>query len=76
VPDFVCNSGPYQFVRHPIYGSYILAFLAALVAMPSLITLACFLLNVSLFAHAARSDERSLEQIRGCRFTPQALSIL
>lgn len=64
VPDSVCNSGPYQYVRHPIYGSYILAFLAALVAMPSLVMLACFLFNVALFAHAARSDERSLEQSR------------
>jgi protein-S-isoprenylcysteine O-methyltransferase Ste14 len=49
-------------VRHPIYAGYILAFLAALVAIPSIVTLACFLFNVALFAHAARSDERTLEQ--------------
>jgi len=62
VPDSVCNVGPYRYVRHPIYGSYVLAFLAAFVAMPSAMMLAVLLFNVGLWAHAARSDERDLEQ--------------
>lgn len=60
VPDSVCDAGPYHYVRHPIYGSYMLAFLAALVAMPSATMLVVFLFNVALWGHAARSDERSL----------------
>ena len=62
VPDSVCNVGPYRYIRHPIYGSYVLAFLAAFVAMPSAIMLAVFVFNVGLWLHAARSDERALEQ--------------
>lgn len=60
VPDAVCDSGPYTFVRHPVYLSYMVAFLAVPVAFPRLPTLAIFLFNVALFAHAARDDERSL----------------
>src|SRR5687767_13043775 len=60
VPEALCDRGPYAHVRHPIYASYILAFLAVLVALPTLITLAAFVFNAGLFTHAALSDERSL----------------
>jgi len=60
VPDAVCGAGPYAFVRHPVYLSYMLAFLAVPIAFPRLSTLAVFLFNVALFAHAACDDERSL----------------
>jgi protein-S-isoprenylcysteine O-methyltransferase Ste14 len=60
VPDALCDRGPYAYIRHPIYASYILAFLAVLVAMPTLMTLAVFGFNAGLFTHAALSDERSL----------------
>ena len=60
VPDTVCDAGPYRFVRHPIYLSYILAFLALTVAFPTLVTGAILLFNCALYAHAARSDERDL----------------
>ncbi len=60
VPEALCDKGPYAYIRHPIYVSYILAFLAALVALPSVTTLVAFTFNVLLFTHAALSDERSL----------------
>jgi protein-S-isoprenylcysteine O-methyltransferase Ste14 len=60
VPDALCDRGPYAYIRHPIYASYIFAFLAVLVAMPTLITFAVFVFNAVLFTHAALSDERSL----------------
>jgi protein-S-isoprenylcysteine O-methyltransferase Ste14 len=60
VPAALCDQGPYAYVRHPIYASYILAFLAMLVAMPTLVTLAVLVFNAGLFTHAALSDERSL----------------
>lgn len=62
VPDALCDRGPYARVRHPLYTSYILAFLAMLVAMPGWWTLAIFLGNALLFAHAARSDERAIAE--------------
>jgi protein-S-isoprenylcysteine O-methyltransferase Ste14 len=60
VPDAVCAAGPYAFVRHPIYLSYMLAFLAALIALPHWLTASLFFANVALFAHAAGHDERQL----------------
>jgi protein-S-isoprenylcysteine O-methyltransferase Ste14 len=62
VPDEVCAKGPYALVRHPVYLSYMLAFLAVPVAFPRLATLAIFVFNVALYVHAARDDERSMER--------------
>ena len=56
----MCASGPYAFVRHPVYLSYMLAFLAMPVAFPMIATATIFLFNVALYVHAARDDERSL----------------
>ena len=60
VPDTVCEAGPYAYLRHPVYLSYVLAFLALLVAFPRFLTGVIFLFNCALYAHAARSDERDL----------------
>jgi protein-S-isoprenylcysteine O-methyltransferase Ste14 len=60
VPDALCAEGPYARIRHPLYLSYMLAFLALLAAMPTLAALALFVLGAALFTHAAISDERSL----------------
>jgi protein-S-isoprenylcysteine O-methyltransferase Ste14 len=60
VPETLCVEGPYAYIRHPIYVSYILAFLAAFVALPAITTFVAFLFNVVLFTHAALSDERGL----------------
>lgn len=58
VPDSVCEDGPYAYLRHPIHTAYILAFLAVLIAMPTIPTVVVFAFNVALFTHAAVSDER------------------
>jgi protein-S-isoprenylcysteine O-methyltransferase Ste14 len=60
VPDSVCDEGPYALIRHPVYLSYMLAFLALAVAMPRWETAAILVFNAALFTHAAMSDERSL----------------
>jgi len=58
VPDALCAVGPYRYIRHPIYVSYLLAFLAQLTALPHWITAAVFLINIVLFVIVARHDER------------------
>lgn len=60
VPDAVCEQGPYRYIRHPAYASYMVAFAAVLAALPKWPALAIFLFNVALFVHAAHDDERSL----------------
>jgi protein-S-isoprenylcysteine O-methyltransferase Ste14 len=60
VPEALCDQGPYAYIRHPLYASYILAFGALLAAFPKLAALAIFLLNLALFIHAAVTDERAI----------------
>jgi protein-S-isoprenylcysteine O-methyltransferase Ste14 len=60
VPTAVCDAGPYRFVRHPFYLSYIVAFLGALVALPSLVTAVVCVLDIALFIYMAVDDERVL----------------
>jgi protein-S-isoprenylcysteine O-methyltransferase Ste14 len=60
VPEAVCETGPYRYVRHPSYASYILAFAAQSAALPSPWTAAIFVFNAAVFAHASRADERTI----------------
>jgi protein-S-isoprenylcysteine O-methyltransferase Ste14 len=60
VPEALCEEGPYRYMRHPLYVSYILTFASVLAAFPTAAMAAIFLGNAVLFAHAAFSDERSL----------------
>jgi protein-S-isoprenylcysteine O-methyltransferase Ste14 len=60
VPGAVCDKGPYHYVRHPFYLSYIVAFLGVAVAFPSPIVGGVCLLNIGLFTYMAFDDERVL----------------
>jgi protein-S-isoprenylcysteine O-methyltransferase Ste14 len=60
VPGAVCDTGPYRYVRHPFYLSYMMAFLAVAVAFPSLVVAAVCALNIGLFVYMAIDDERVL----------------
>lgn len=60
VPDELVDEGPYARIRHPLYASYMLAFLALFVAMPSLLTLLILIFNLALFTHAVFREERNL----------------
>ncbi len=60
MPGAVCEKGPYQYVRHPFYLSYMVAFLGVAVAFPSLIVSGVCVLNIGLFVYMAIDDERVL----------------
>jgi protein-S-isoprenylcysteine O-methyltransferase Ste14 len=60
VPAAVCRSGPYKFLRHPFYLSYVIAFLGVVAAFPSLATGCVCLLNIGLFLYMAFDDEHVL----------------
>ena len=60
VPEEICEQGPYRHVRHPLYVAYLLAFLAAAIAVPHPLTAAIFVVNVLLLIHAVRSEERAI----------------
>jgi protein-S-isoprenylcysteine O-methyltransferase Ste14 len=60
VPRAVCAVGPYKFLRHPFYLSYMVAFFSVAVAFPSLIISGVCLINIGLFVYMAIDDERVL----------------
>jgi protein-S-isoprenylcysteine O-methyltransferase Ste14 len=60
VPPAVCDAGPYRYVRHPFYLSYVVAFVAVAVAFPSFIVSGVCQLNFGLFMYMALDDERVL----------------
>ena len=60
VPGALCEAGPYHYVRHPFYLSYMTAFVAAAVAFPSLIVSGVCALNIGFFVYMAFDDERVL----------------
>jgi len=61
VPEAVCEDGPYRYMRHPFYLSYVLASLGMLVATLNLVAAAVFIFNSTVFTYMARDDERTLQ---------------
>jgi protein-S-isoprenylcysteine O-methyltransferase Ste14 len=57
VPGHLVERGPYRFVRHPFYTSYMLAWLAGSVATASWVLLGSCLLLFILYYRAARFEE-------------------
>jgi protein-S-isoprenylcysteine O-methyltransferase Ste14 len=60
VSDGVCDEGPYRYLRHPFYLSYLVAFAGMAIAVPTVVAAVVFALNVVLFVYMARDDERTL----------------
>ena len=57
-PDHVFNSGPYSYIRHPFYTSYLLFWLGCTVATSSVVLLILFLGLAALYTAAALGEER------------------
>ena len=59
-PDAVFQGGPYAYIRHPFYLSYMLAFAAAALALPQIPMLVVCAANLALYVYMAISDERTM----------------
>src|SRR5262249_5572022 len=57
-PEFIQRRGPYHYVRHPFYSSYIAAFIAGLVASGSIMVGLVVVPTVLIYVMAARYEER------------------
>lgn len=58
--DTILTQGPYRYIRHPIYLSYSLAWLAAPIAMHSLVLAATAVMMIACYVISARAEERLL----------------
>lgn len=56
-PTELLRDGPYRYVRHPFYTSYMAGWLAALIAVPSLLTVLIFAVLTIIYVRAARREE-------------------
>jgi protein-S-isoprenylcysteine O-methyltransferase Ste14 len=57
-PDFLLKHGPYRFVRHPFYLSYMLFWIGTACATSALLGWATPLVMLALYQHAASREEQ------------------
>ena len=61
-PQFILRSGPYRFIRHPFYASYVVYWLGCAVATLHPINIGYVLLVVPLLVMSAREEEKGFER--------------
>lgn len=61
-PDHVFRAGPYSYIRHPFYTSYLLFWLGCAVATSSLVMLTIFLSLAAIYTIAALGEERNFSR--------------
>jgi protein-S-isoprenylcysteine O-methyltransferase Ste14 len=61
VPEALCTDGPYGYIRHPLYASYITAFVAVFILRPTPLATLVLALNLVFFTYGAARDERAIE---------------
>lgn len=69
--DCILTAGPYRLIRHPIYLSYSLAWLAAPVAMQSAVLLLTAIFMITCYVISAREEERRLVNRPAGRRVPE-----
>jgi protein-S-isoprenylcysteine O-methyltransferase Ste14 len=86
-PEHVVTTGPYRFVRHPFYSSYLLTWAAGVAAAGNLWLLPTFFVAFLLYQQAARTEEmkfsrsplaslyRRYRETTGC-FFPNAFKLI
>jgi protein-S-isoprenylcysteine O-methyltransferase Ste14 len=58
VPQFVWTGGPYAYVRHPFYTSYLLSYASVAIALRSVLQALLFFAMLAFFWTAAAREER------------------
>jgi len=57
LPVHLNDRGPYHFIRHPFYTSYLLAWLAGVVAVPSLWLVPTVIIMLAIYWRASQAEE-------------------
>lgn len=61
-PTKLLNFGPYRWIRHPFYTSYLLCYFGASLGSDFLATHACTILMIIVYVRAARFEEKKFEE--------------
>ena len=62
VPGFLNRVGPYRFVRHPFYTSYMFCYLGAAIAAWNVPSLVAFLAITGVYIHASQVEEAKFQR--------------
>jgi protein-S-isoprenylcysteine O-methyltransferase Ste14 len=60
-PSFLTHAGPYRFIRHPFYASYVLFWLACAIATLHLLNFVFFVALSAIYLTAAYREERAFD---------------
>lgn len=58
--DAIISTGPWKYIRHPFYSSYITFWMACAIATQHPLSLAAFLALLAVYVRTARAEERGL----------------
>ena len=61
-PNGICSTGPFRYVRHPFYLSYIVFWAGAYVGTLSLAVLVVAIILINLYTYAALAEEAAFSQ--------------
>ena len=61
-PKPYCDRGPYRYIRHPFYASYILFWLGCAIATLHPVNVGYFLVLVPVYVISALKEEKGFEQ--------------
>lgn len=64
LPAHLNQDGPYRYVRHPFYCSYLTTWIAGFVATAAWWLLPTIILMIAIYIHAARTEEAKFESSR------------
>lgn len=67
-PAFLVQRGPYRWVRHPVYASYLIAWLATIFLTDSSLMAAVFIWTCGVYFIAARKEEGVLAATFGAEY--------
>jgi protein-S-isoprenylcysteine O-methyltransferase Ste14 len=87
IPEHLMQDGPYRFIRHPFYCSYILTWTAGVVATQQLWLLSTVAVMFGIYLYAAKKEEEKFErsslgpsyqqyQARTGRFFPNPVKLI
>lgn len=61
-PEHLVDAGPYRFIRHPFYCSYLLTWMAGTIATRSYVLAFTVVVMLAIYINAARNEERKFAQ--------------
>ncbi len=62
LPSFLLHQGPYRYVRHPFYLSYLMFWVGTAVATPGVLPWLVPVLMLAIYLHAAKREEQKFER--------------